>query len=255
MAISRKLAAALSAAAALSFCPSASAVGEPENRSAPQVTRSGLTLTTTDGTWVGQTEPYTYEWLRCADTTIESCRALSGETRRTYELNRADIGSRMRSRVTAYNPAGVANKVSAPTGVVEERLFDSPPPAPTPRPRPRYLSPRPVVTIAGLRRGRFTFVNELSVRGPRFAVVRLTCRGRGCPVRRLGTRIGPSRRVRLRRAEGTYRAGTVLEIRVVDDARERIGKFTRVRFRGNGREPVRTDSCLQPGAKRPSPCP
>ena len=252
MAIVRHLGSVLSLAAVLCVCPPAFAVGEPVNRSPPEVTRAGLTLTTTDGTWSGQTEPFAYEWLRCGDTTVESCQAIPGETRDDYFLTRADTGSRVRSRVTAANPAGAANAVSAPTGVVEERLFAAPPP---PAPRPEYLRPKPVVVIAGLRRGRFTFVNELIVRGPRFAIVRLRCRGRGCPVGRLETFIGSRRRVRLRRAERTYRAGNILEIRVVDDEGVRIGKFTRVRFRGGGSAPVRSDSCLRPGARRPSACP
>jgi len=110
------------------------------------------------------------------------------------------------------------------------------------------------VVIAGLRRRRLTFVDELSVRGPAGAIVRLRCSGTRCPVRRLSTTIGARKRLRLRRAQGTYTAGTVLEIRVVDPDAERIGKYTRLRFRARG-APARTDSCLRPGARRPSACP
>lgn len=250
MATLRTLRAALAVAVVFLLVPSAAqAAGEPVNASPPQVTRSGLDLSTTDGDWAGQTEPFTYEWLRCTDTTLESCRPIAGQTRPGYTITRADLGSRIRSRVTASNPAGSAQSASPPTGVVEERLFPPPPP-----PRPSLLTPRPIVVIAGLRRGRFSFVDELSVRGPAGAIVRVRCLGRGCPVRRLSTRLPARKRVRLRRAERRYVAGAVLEIRVIDAEGERIGKFTRVKFRRR-QTPVRTDSCLKPGARRPSACP
>jgi len=237
------------AAALLSlFAPAAQAVGEPMNQSAPEVTRSGLELSTTDGSWVGQTMPFSYEWLRCTDAALESCTPIAGQTRPAYTITRADLGRRIRSRVTASNEAGSAQSPSMPTGVVEERLFPAPP-------KPKLLTPRPVVVIAGSRRGKFTFVKELSVRGPAGALVRVRCFGKRCPARRLSTSIGSRRRLRLRRAQGTYLAGAVLEIRVIDRDGERIGKFTRVRFRGRSQVPVRTDSCLKPGAKRPSACP
>lgn len=249
MATPRTLFAALALALGLWLLPSwALAAGEPINQSAPEVTRAGLNLSTTDGSWLGQTRPFAYEWLRCTGTEIGSCSPIAGETRPTYVITRADLDSRIRSRVTASNEAGSAQAPSPATGVVEEQLFPAQPP-----PKPSFLTPRPIVVIAGVRRGRFTSVDELSVRGPAGAIVRVSCLGRGCPVRRLSTRIGARKRLRLRRAERTYRAGAVLEIRVIDAARERIGKFTRVKFRN--RTPSRSDSCLKPGARRPSACP
>lgn len=246
----RTLCAALAVAAAVLLAPSAAqAAGEPVNSAAPQLTRSGLGVSTTDGSWTGQTEPFAYEWLRCTDTTLESCSPIAGQTRPDYTITRADLGSRIRSRVTASNPAGSAQSASAPTDVVQERLF-----APPPAPKPSFLTPRPIVVIAGLRRGRFTFVDELSVRGPAGAIVRVRCLGKGCPVRRLSTRLRARKRVRLRRAERRYPAGAVLELRVIDAEGERIGKFTRVKFRRR-QPPLRTDSCLKPGARRPSACP
>lgn len=261
MTVSRRhrLRTALLAGAALLCCaPVAYAVGEPLNTSAPALTRTGLELSTTNGSWIGQTRPFTYEWLRCSNGLLESCAPLAGEVDSTYTLSRGDIGSRIRSLVTASNGAGSARAASDPLGPVTEDSFPPearPDPEPPEPARPALLRPRPVVVIAGLRRGRFTFVEELSIRGPVGALVRVRCRGRGCPVRRISTRIRSRRGVRLRRAQRTYRAGTVLEIRVVDSDRERIGKFTRVRFRARGGTPRRTDTCLEPGARRPSPCP
>lgn len=117
---------------------------------------------------------------------------------------------------------------------------------------PAKLKPFPVVVIAGRQGKRTTTVSELSIRGPRNARVRMRCLGEGCPVRRARATIGPSKRLRLRRGERVYRAGTAIEIRVTGT--DRVGKYTKVKFR-SGRTPKRTDSCLQPGATRPSPCP
>lgn len=252
MPVPRTLQAALVVAGALSLYPSsAPAAGEPVNRSAPVVSRTGLNLSTTDGSWVGQTQPFTYEWLRCASEALDSCGPISGATQPTYKIARADVGSRVRSRVTASNPSGSAKSASEAT-LVEERFF--PAASPPPDPRPSLLRPRPIVVIAGVRRGRRNLVNELSVSGPAGAIVRVRCFGKGCAVRRLSTTLPGNRRLRLRRAQGTYWAGAVLEIRVLDEDGERIGKFTRVRFRDR-RLPLRTDSCLNPGASRPTACP
>ncbi len=239
------------AAGALLLCgtSAAMAIGEPVNREAPKVTSSDLTLSTTDGVWVGETEPFAYGWLRCASSSLDSCAHISGESAQRYVITRADIGSRIRSEVTATNPAGSSAAPSAPTAVVDESLFSSPEP-----PR-EQLRPKPVVTIDGLRRRKVTFVRLLTVTGPVGAIVTLRCRGRGCPIQRLRTSIGDRNRLRLRRAERTYRAGNVLVLQVVDANAERLGKYTRVRFRDRSRIPLRTDACLQPGESAPSPCP
>ena len=124
-----------------------------------------------------------------------------------------------------------------------------PPPDET---EPRKLEPFPVVVIAGRQGKRTTSVAELTVRGPRNARVRVRCLGRICPIRRVGARIPAGGRLRLRRAQRIYRAGTGLEIRVT--AKERIGKYTKIGFR-RARTPSRRDSCLWPGERLPSRCP
>jgi hypothetical protein len=90
------------------------------------------------------------------------------------------------------------------------------------------------------------------VRGPFDALVTVRCLGEECPLRRVRARIPGDKRVRMRRAERVYRAGTSIEIRVTRE--NRVGKYTKIRFRA-GRTPTRSDACLQPGATRPSPCP
>ena len=223
----------------------AQAVGEPVNTVPPALTLSGSTLITSDGSWVGHSQPFAYAWFRCANSALESCVHVPGQTSPAYPLTAADTGKRMRSAVRATNDLGSASSFSAPSAIVAS------PPAP-PRAAPK-LHPFPRVVIAGTRRGALNHVSELTVTGPRDAVVRLRCRGRGCPLRRTGGIIRRGGKLRLRRAERTYRAGTVIEIRVLDDLEARIGKFTRVRFRRG--YPARTDSCLGPRARTPRPCP
>jgi hypothetical protein len=222
------------------------AAGEPVNREAPELTLEGGTLTTSDGTWVGRTQPYRYAWYRCTGITIPTCAAIPGEGANTYSLRTADGGHRIRSLVTASNQVGSSSEFSAPTGVVART-----PVTPGRAEPPKRLSPFPVFVIAGRSRGRLTRLTDVVVRGPRGARVSIRCRGARCPLRRTVARIGAARKVRLRSAQRVYRAGQVLEVRVT--APNRIGKFVRVRFR-RGRAPARSDSCLLPGRSRPSSC-
>jgi hypothetical protein len=226
--------------------PAAGAAG-PVNTSSPQLSGGGSTLTTTTGTWLGVTRPFAYAWHRCGDTSEDSCQQVAGQTAPSYTLTAADSGKRVRSQVTASNELGSSSRFSGPTAPI---VFSAPLTAP-PEGVPR-LSPFPKIVIAGRQRGRVTRVTEFMIRGPRRARVSVTCRGRGCPIRRLRTRIGASGRLRLRRAQRLYRAGSVIEIRVT--GRGRVGKFTRVTFRA-GRLPARVDACLRPGAREPSACP
>jgi hypothetical protein len=232
------LGAAGPASAAVSYAGS----GEP-----PAPSRSGNTLTSAEGEWVCVPEclPPSYQWQRC--TTV--CVTVPGRTGRTYLLSAADLGTRLRSLITVsdFFLLDSETRPSAQTATITS-LSGTPPSTPA----ARLLRPFPVVVIAGrLRRGR-TVIAELTVRGPRGTRVGVRCRGGGCPFRRTGGTIGRRKRLRLRAAERSYRPGIVLEVRVT--ARERIGKFTRIRFR-NRRAPTRLDRCLWPGATRPSRCP
>ena len=109
------------------------------------------------------------------------------------------------------------------------------------------MDPFPVVRIRGeLARGGAR-VKLLRVTAGRRAVVRVRCRGRGCPVRRVRRKPG-----RLTKFERFLPAGTRITIRVTRP--ERIGKYVRLRIR-DGRPPARTDACVVPGTSGPSPCP
>ena len=92
----------------------------PSPVSAPVISGTptdGQTLTTTNGTWSGTAPAFARAWLSCDDATIESCEP-TGATGTQYALQAADVGSRMRVRVTATNGAGTAESTSDPTAAV-----------------------------------------------------------------------------------------------------------------------------------------
>jgi hypothetical protein len=221
----------------------------PKNTVAPRVTgtpRNQLALGVTPGTWTGRVagDPgFTYQWQRCTTTKLASCSSIPGATKTTYLLGPGDIGRYMRVVVGAEGLGRAqAAAPNPPVGPVQDVAAAS----------PRRLSPFPVLVIAGRLRGGTTRISDFVVRGPRRAKVSVRCRGKRCPFGRIGGTIGKRKRLRFRRAQRTFRAGQVLEIRVT--GRNRIGKFTRVTFR-RGRAPRRSDLCLMPAAKKPSRCP
>lgn len=64
--------------------------------------QQGQTLQTTTGTW-DHDEPvltYEYQWRRC-DAAGANCANITGATEQTYLLTAADVGSTIRSRITA----------------------------------------------------------------------------------------------------------------------------------------------------------
>jgi hypothetical protein len=72
--------------------------------------RQGQTLTTSDGTWTYDLDylSYAYQWLRC-DAAGANCSDISGAVNPSYVVSAADVGSRLRSEVTATennNPVG-----------------------------------------------------------------------------------------------------------------------------------------------------
>ena len=93
----------------------------PAGTTGPSVSgtpQEGATLTTSDGTWSGTTPlTYTYAWQRC-DTTGTTCTAIPGAVAKTYTVTGTDVGSRLRSRVTATNGAGSATAGSALTATI-----------------------------------------------------------------------------------------------------------------------------------------
>jgi hypothetical protein len=92
----------------------------PANTTAPAVTGQtvqGQALTTNNGSWTGSPSSYAYQWQDC-NTTGASCTNISGATSSTYTLQASDVGSTIRSLVTATNAGGSTSANSAATGAV-----------------------------------------------------------------------------------------------------------------------------------------
>ncbi|HEY2326855.1 MAG TPA: hypothetical protein VGH52_05165 [Gaiellaceae bacterium] len=89
--------------------------------SAPVVTgiaTEGQTLSTTTGSWSGATPiTYTYQWYRC-DGNGNNCNAISGATGSKYVLVSADVGRRIRAKITATNSTGSNGDSSNAVGPV-----------------------------------------------------------------------------------------------------------------------------------------
>ena len=95
----------------------------PSSTSAPVVSgveKQGGDLSTSDGTWSGATPiTFTYAWLRCQPNGA-NCSTVAGASGSTYTLTAADVGSRVRSRVTATNSVGSASAQSAVTATIKK---------------------------------------------------------------------------------------------------------------------------------------
>lgn len=115
------------------------------------------------------------------------------------------------------------------------------------------LSPFPVVRAISRVTTRGTRIRELVVEAPASSKVRVRCRGRGCPVRRLTRTAHASNVVQIRRLKrSTLRPGARVKVSVT--GRDAVGKYTRFRIRRK-LPPARADRCLVPAAKLPVRCP
>lgn len=93
----------------------------PNNTAPPVVTgeaRATQVLTTSNGSWQSSTTiAYTYGWQRC-DAAGSGCADIAGATANRYTLQTADVGKRLRSKVTARSTTGSTTAISALTDVV-----------------------------------------------------------------------------------------------------------------------------------------
>ena len=98
----------------------------PTNTGEPAISgraEQGVRLNASTGTWTG-TKPisYAYQWVRCGVDGGQpdggNCAIVSGATDNRYRLVSADVGFRMRVRVTATNAEGSRTAASNPTAVV-----------------------------------------------------------------------------------------------------------------------------------------
>jgi hypothetical protein len=97
-----------------------SASGAPTNTVPPNVSGTpvvGNELTATNGTWTGGATSFSLQWQRCPATTLV-CVNIAGATGHTYGVRAADVGQRLRVRVTARNSSSSASADSDPTAVV-----------------------------------------------------------------------------------------------------------------------------------------
>jgi PKD repeat protein len=138
----------------------------------------------------------------------------------------------------------------------------TPQPLPPPLPAapsviaPQLLSPFPTVRLRGRTTATGVRLTLFSVRGPANAQIELRCTGRGCPAKRVKTRIKTRRAtgtMRIKRFERRLRAGLTLRVYVTKEGW--IGKYTSVKIRRRLALPVRRDRCLMPGSTRPVGCP
>ena len=108
-------------ATATSPASSVTTADPPVNTTPPVVsgtTQDGSTLGVNLGTWTGTTPlAYAYQWQRC-DSAGANCVDIAGATSSTFALTAADIGHKLRARVTATNVAGSAAVTTVPSNLV-----------------------------------------------------------------------------------------------------------------------------------------
>jgi hypothetical protein len=80
--------------------------------------QDGQVIASGSSQWSG-TGPFTYsyQWLRC-DANAANCQNIANATGDRYRLTSAEIGSRVKTRLTATTPYGSASVDTQPTGVV-----------------------------------------------------------------------------------------------------------------------------------------
>ena len=96
-------------------------VGLPVPTAKPVITgqaQPGETLTSSTGDWSGPAATYSYDWQSCNATAPLNCTSTGAPDQNTYALTSADVGKKIRVRVTATNDAGSASSDSAPTAKV-----------------------------------------------------------------------------------------------------------------------------------------
>jgi hypothetical protein len=101
---------------------SAATQAAPVNVTPPTITgvaRVGERLTAQNGTWDNSPTSFRYQWRRC-DADGLSCTNILGAaaTLKRYTLVTADVGHRLRVRVTAVNADGATSARSEPSDVV-----------------------------------------------------------------------------------------------------------------------------------------
>jgi hypothetical protein len=119
-----------------------------------------------------------------------------------------------------------------------------------------YLTPIPIVRVAGRIRRTGVRITMLSVTSPRGSTVTVRCSGgrkRGCRFKSKTKHSPKSKKLRFRELEHSVRSG--VKIAVFVRKGNTIGKYTRFTIRKR-RSPSRSDRCLFPGDPfEPQACP
>lgn len=111
----------------------------PKNTAPPTISgtaKVGQTLTANEGSWSGNPTGYAFQWQRC-DADVSVCSNVVGATSRTYLVRIADLGYRLRVRVTARDDKGSATANSALSAIVA--------------PAAAITNKRPTLTILSVR--------------------------------------------------------------------------------------------------------
>jgi uncharacterized repeat protein (TIGR01451 family) len=105
--------------------------GAPDPNAQPKISglaQSGLNIGASTGSWSAfpgadtDSIAYAYQWVRCSGGDLGSCSPIGGATGAIYAVQDADVGQRLRIRITATNgvePPGVAH--SDPTDPVKAK--------------------------------------------------------------------------------------------------------------------------------------
>ena len=115
----------------------------------------------------------------------------------------------------------------------------------------RFITPFPVVRLAGKVLRHAARIQVLAVRAPRRTVIQVKCVGKGCPVRSV-RRTSRGRTVRFPKFERKLRAGIRLKLFMRQPSR--VGKYTTFLIRA-GSSPKRVDRCLYPTGRSLRRCP
>ena len=93
---------------------------KPVLQKSPHITghpRVGRKLSGSRGSWTSSPTGFHYQWLRC-NAHGGSCSSIHHATQATYKVTKADLGHRLRLRVTASNTAGSKVATSATSDLV-----------------------------------------------------------------------------------------------------------------------------------------
>lgn len=103
----------------------AASAAAPANTSEPTISGTatvGSTLTATQGSWSPTPETTSYQWVRCPSSggneNGSDCAVIGGATTTAYIVSSADVGSRLRVRVTASIGGDSTTAASNPTNLI-----------------------------------------------------------------------------------------------------------------------------------------